>query len=233
VKIAILETGAPPAPLKATWGGYPAMFERLLSRTGLAFEARTFDVAAGELPEDPGGWDAQLITGSPAGVYDDLPWIAPLCGYLNAARGRTRLVGVCFGHQVMAQAFGGRVIKSPKGWGIGLHTYEVFEPQPWMDGADPVSVPVSHQDQVVELPPGGRAVAGNAFCPNGVIAYEDGSSISVQHHPEFDPAYAAALVERRLGTAVDEAEGRAAIETLSRPNDRLRVGGWIRRFLEG
>jgi GMP synthase-like glutamine amidotransferase len=132
----------------------------------------------------------------------------------------------------MAEAFGGRVVKSPKGWGLGLHAYEVVERAPWMDGASSVAIPVSHQDQVVELPQGARVVARSDFTPYGVLAWDDQPAISLQHHPEFEPAYASALIERRLETVLDEAQGLAAMETLKAPNDRERVGGWIRRFLE-
>ncbi|MCE2987680.1 MAG: type 1 glutamine amidotransferase, partial [Phenylobacterium sp.] len=121
MKIAILETGAPPGDLAVRFGDYPDMFRRLLLEEG--DQAETFDVAAGRLPADPSAFDACLVTGSSAGVYELLPWIDPLKAFLNGASGRTALVGVCFGHQVMAEAFGGRVIKSPKGWGVGLHRY--------------------------------------------------------------------------------------------------------------
>src|SRR4051812_48246627 len=114
MKIAILETGKPPAPLIPRFGLYPAMFERLLAAPGRAF---TVLDATQPLPET-GGFDAYLITGSSAGVYDPLPWIEPLKRFLRTERGRTLIVGVCFGHQVMAEAFGGKVIKSPKGRGI-------------------------------------------------------------------------------------------------------------------
>jgi GMP synthase-like glutamine amidotransferase len=232
MKIGILETGRPPAPLVPDFGDYPGMFVQLLKDAGLEAETTTFDVQALEFPERPDAFDAYLITGSAAGVYEDLPWIAPLERFLVEAKGKAKLVGVCFGHQIMAQAFGGKVIKSPKGWGIGLQAYEVFEREPWMDDDAPVAVAVSHQDQVVEAPPGARAVAGDAFCPLGVLVYDDQPALSLQHHPEFDPAYAKALIERRLETVFDEATGRAAIESLDAPNDRARVGGWIRAFLE-
>ncbi len=233
MKIGILETGRPPAPLVPEYGDYPSMFVNLLENAGLEADTTSFDVKVGELPEHPAAFDAYLITGSAAGVYEDLPWIGPLEQFLVAAKGRAKLVGICFGHQIMAQAFGGKVIKSPKGWGIGLQRYDLFEREPWMDGAAPVAVAVSHQDQVVEPPPGARAVAGNDFCPFGVLAYDDQPALSLQHHPEFEPAYAKALIERRLETVFDAATGQAAIESLDAPNDRARVGGWIRAFLEG
>lgn len=226
MRLAILEAGGPPSGLER-FGTYPQMFERLLGR---GFGCAAFDVQAGELP-NPERFDAALITGSSAGVYDELPWIAPLKRWLIEARGRTKLVGVCFGHQLMAEAFGGRVEQVVRGWGVGLHTYDVFAREPWMDGAAAsVSIPVSHQDQVVAPPSRARVVAGSPF---GALAYADPPAISLQCHPEFDPAYARALVESRRGTRLTDAQADAATASLHGPDDRARVGNWIGRFLAG
>jgi GMP synthase-like glutamine amidotransferase len=128
MKLAILETGRPPADLEPRFGDYPAMFSRLL---GPEFEIGSFDVQAGQFP-DPSAHGAVLITGSPAGVYDDLPWIPPLLEFIRAAGG-AKMVGVCFGHQAIAQALGGNVVKSDKGWGTGLHRYQVTGAQAWIE----------------------------------------------------------------------------------------------------
>ena len=156
MKIGLLETGEPPEGLQPEFGRYGGMFQDLL---GPDHDYVVYDVQAGVLPVDPSECDAYVVTGSAAGVYDDLPWIAPLKAFLVQAREQP-LVGVCFGHQVMAEAFGGKVVKSDKGWGVGLHAYDIAELQPWMDGAAKVAVPASHQDQVVTLPPGARVAAG-------------------------------------------------------------------------
>ena len=108
MRIGVLETGAPPEALEPRFGDYPRMFRELL---GEAHRWTSYDVRAGGWPQAPEDNDAYLVTGSAAGVYEDLPWIAPLLDFLHGAKGRARLVGVCFGHQAMAQAFGGRVIK--------------------------------------------------------------------------------------------------------------------------
>jgi GMP synthase-like glutamine amidotransferase len=222
--LAILETGTPPEPLIARFGRYPAMFEDLLG-----MQATTYDVEAGDLPPDVGRHSAYLVTGSPAGTYDDLPWIPKLKTFLRAAHGRAKLVGICFGHQVMAEALGGRVEKSAKGWGVGLHTYPIVRHEGWMDNVSLVSIPASHQDQVVEQPPGAEVIASSLFTPYAGLAWRDGSAISFQFHPEFDPAYAKALIAERYDRTPDP---EAAIASLDAPNDNARVGEWIRRFLQ-
>jgi GMP synthase-like glutamine amidotransferase len=229
VKVGILEAGRPPRALRPRFGGYPAMVETLLAGGG--HQWRTYDVAAGDLPAAPDTCEAYVVTGASAGVYDPEPWIAGLLDFLRAARGRAALVGICFGHQAMAQAFGGQVIKSPKGWGVGLHRYEVRQMRAWMDPPPSFALPASHQDQVVELPPGATVLAGSDFCPFAMLAYDDHPSISLQPHPEFTPEFAIALIEGRRGTAVPEDLARAAGHSLAQPDDGARVGRWINRFL--
>ncbi|MFN3668709.1 MAG: type 1 glutamine amidotransferase [Brevundimonas sp.] len=225
-RIAILETGAPPPALAAAHGDYPAMFRALLGE-GFAFE--TFDVQAGALP-DPAAFDAAIITGSAAGVYEDDPWIGDLLDWIRAAKGRTRLVGVCFGHQAMAQALGGRVEKSDRGWGVGLHRYEVVSPEPWMNPlAAAVALPASHQDQVVEKPEGARVLLRSAFTPFAGLAWGE-DAISFQPHPEFTPAFTTALTAGRHDR-IDPALVERAVDSLKAPDDRLLVSRWISGFL--
>ncbi|HEX9947187.1 MAG TPA: type 1 glutamine amidotransferase [Allosphingosinicella sp.] len=229
MEIGILRTGAPPPDLAPRFGPYEDMFARLL---GPGFEARAYDVQGGEALPSPDAHPAFLVTGSAAGVYEPLPWIAPLLDFLRKAKGRTKMVGICFGHQAMAEALGGRVEKSGRGWGIGLQDYELRDRASWMGEAPPaaIAVPVSHQDQIVVPPPGARVLAGNAFTPFGMLEWVDGSALSMQFHPEFEPGYAQALIEHRRAwvPAPD-----AAIASLERPNDRALVAEWIREFLRG
>ena len=226
MKVAILETGRPPGNLSDEFGDYVAMFAEML---GPQFEIERFDVAAGELPS-AATHGAYLITGSPAGVYEPLPWIAPLCDFIRAAKD-SRMVGICFGHQIMAEALGGHVEKSDKGWGAGLHRYKIIRSEPWMDGtaATDIAAPASHQDQVIIQPPNTEIVAQSAFTPFAGLAWTDRSAISFQFHPEFSPAFAKALIEKRYDAVPDPEK---AIASLDSPNDNARVAGWIRRFLQ-
>ena len=225
MKLAILETGVPPEPLADEFGSYPDMFADLL---GPGFEIETFDVQKGELPE-AAAHGAYLVTGSPAGVYDPLPWIPPLMDFIRSADG-AKMIGVCFGHQVMAQALGGEVIKSPKGWGAGLHRYSVVHSERWIDSSGTIAIPASHQDQVVRQPPNTQVVAASEFTPFASLAWTDRPAVSFQFHPEFSVGYAKALIEKRYDRVNDP---DAALASLDAPNDNQVVGEWMRRFLNG
>jgi GMP synthase-like glutamine amidotransferase len=123
------------------------------------------------------------------------------------------------------------VIQSPKGWGIGLHTYEVADHRDWMDAGGAFSLSASHQDQVVEPPPDAAIVAGSDFCPMGMLAYAGGTALSCQLHPEFAPAYSIALIEARKGVRIPEEQADAAIASLYHPDDHARIAAWIAKFL--
>jgi GMP synthase-like glutamine amidotransferase len=222
--VGILLCGDIPTTLHAEFGPYSGMIRRLLGSRS----ASVFDVQNGQLPGSTSSCEAYVITGSSAGVYDGLPWINDLMVFLRKARRSSKLIGICFGHQAMAQAFGGSVIKSPKGWGVGLHRYEVRVRPDWMDDAPAVAAPASHQDQVVTLPPDARVIASSEFTPYAGLDY--GGAISFQFHPEFSPAFAAALIEAnrdRYGALASP-----AIESHLQPDDCAKVGRWIGRFLD-
>ncbi len=225
--IGILETGRPPAALRAQWGTYGDMIRTMLGRNRTY---RSYDVQAGELPGDPAECSAYVITGSPAGVYDDLPWIPPFLAFLRKVRGQAKLVGICFGHQAMAKAFGGDVAKSPKGWAVGLHRYEIVEPPPGMREPLAFAIPAFHQDQVVTLPPGARVLAASEFTPFASIGYDD-DTVSVQGHPEFSPAFSAALIEAQRDVYGPLAA--PALLSLLQPEDGGRAADWLRRFIDG
>jgi GMP synthase-like glutamine amidotransferase len=224
MKLAILETGRPPGDLAEQFGDYPAMVRAML---GDGFEIETFDVASGALPRSPADHAAYLITGSPAGVYDPLPWIAPLSEFIRSASA-SKMVGICFGHQIMAEALGGRVEKSANGWGTGLQRYAIDRVEPWMQPIVSIAVPASHQDQIMVQPPNTELVASSPFTPFAALAWTDRPAISFQFHPEFTPAYAKALIAFRRDSLP---EPDTAMASLDAPNDSARVADWIRGFL--
>ena len=227
--IGILETGRPPTDLLARFGPYDAMVRRML---GDGYAYRTYAVHAGELPASADDHEAYVVTGSSAGVYDDLPWIAPLKTFIRAVQGRARMVGLCFGHQVMAEAMGGRVEKSHKGWGLGLHHYAIDAVEPWMDEIRTIAVAASHQDQVVAPPAGTTVLASSDFTPYAALIYAGGTAVSFQFHPEFGRGMDEALVELRRERLPDPAEADRMLASFDAPSDAPRVAGWIRRFID-
>lgn len=227
MKIAILKTGAPPPELEARFGGYPEMIVAMIGENH-AYEV--IDVRTDPLPAF---WahHGVVITGSPSGVYDGDPWIQDLKMWLLGAQGTCRMVGICFGHQVMAEAFGGDVKKSEKGWGIGLHEHRVVATHPWMDPpTERLRLPVSHQDQVVYRGASSHLLLTSPFCGYAGLTH-CADTVSFQGHPEFTPEFAKALIEARRGTRFHDAFADAAIASLDRDNDRDIAAQWIRNFL--
>jgi GMP synthase-like glutamine amidotransferase len=187
MQIGILQTGQAPDALKGTSGDYPDMFQRLLAGHGLTF--RTFHVEAMDFPasvHDCAGW---LITGSRHGAYEDHPFIAPLMAFIRAAyAGHVPMVGICFGHQIIAQAMGGRVERYAGGWAVGAQDYDF--------GGEKVTLNAWHRDQVVAKPDAAQVIASNDFCTNAALLYDD-RAFTVQAHPEFRPEFVDGLMRTR------------------------------------
>lgn len=235
MRIGIIETGLVSEDLLPEHGPYGPMFERLLRAGGLEPATFTVSVVRGEAlgaPQDADGW---IVTGSRHGAYEDHAWIPPLEAFIRETiEDGVPLVGVCFGHQIIAQAMGGRVVKSDRGWGIGVQDYEARATPGWMAGfADGFAARAVHQDQVVEVPEGATVLAGNAFCPVAALAYGDPEApraISVQPHPEFDAGFVRGIIDTRRGTAIPDDRADAALATLHRDVDNDAWAGWIVEF---
>lgn len=229
--IAIIETGIPPEPLKDRHGDYPAMMARMLAPIAPGFRFSTARVCRGDPLPGVADFDGLLITGSAAGVYEEHAWIAPLEELVrDTAKAGKPQVGICFGHQLMAQAFGGKVEKSDKGWGVGVHRYRVNGRAEWMTPElSQIACTVSHQDQVVEAPSGAEVLAGSEFCPIGAIAYAQGRTISFQMHPEFEHAYASELLRLRADRIARPLVDQG-LESLNQQSDRRRLAEWIVNF---
>ena len=232
MRIGILQTGSVPPEMAANHGEYVDMFQRLLHASDPDFTTELWDVnEVGQIPDAPFACDGWLITGSRHGVYDDLPWIDPLKDFLRTAHvAGAPIVGICFGHQILAEALGGQVVKSDRGWGCGVHRYSVKGTAPWLKGAPgQVAIHAMHQDQVVVLPPGVEVVAESPFCPFAALAYGE-TAFSIQPHPEFDADFERDIVSLRRGALIPEDIAAEAIDSLAQGVDRDLVGGWITRF---
>lgn len=234
MRVTIIETGRAPGQLSEAYPRYPDMFVSLLGAAdaGLAFDV--VELVDGAALPDPAACEAVVITGSPSGVYDQTPWMDPLRDFVRGAfRANTPMVGVCFGHQIIADAMGGDVRKSDKGWGVGRHTYDVLERRPWMAGAGAsVSLAVSHQDQVITPPAGAVTLARSAHTEHAMLAYDQAPVMSLQGHPEFGDEFVAALYAARRGRLSD-AQVDGAIASLAERHDNAMVGTWMARFLRG
>lgn len=230
--LTIFETGRPPEPIRGQFPSYPAMLEALLAPHVAGLTCEVVQVLDGQTLPDPSTVEAALITGSPAGVYDDFDWIAELKDWIQRAGAqRVPQVGICFGHQLMAEAFGGRAHKAPQGWGLGRHTYHIAADEPWMGGTKQrLHLAVSHQDQVLEPPTTARVLAQSEFTPYAALVYDHVPALSFQGHPEFCPRFADALIRSRRGTRFSEEMADAALASLEAPLDGDVVAAWVAGF---
>lgn len=220
MKIGILQTGTSPDEMKPVHGDYDDLFKRLLAGQGFDFD--TYRVFEGEQPAAPDAADGWLITGSKYGVYEDHPWIPPLEEFLRQTYAAgIPIVGVCFGHQLLAQALGGEVEKFAGGWSVGPVEYvtstgEMDQVYSW------------HQDQVIRLPEGAETIASSAFCAHAIVAYDD-RALTVQPHPEFTAEFFADLYVAR-GDILPDAAKAAALAAPSGPLTSPRFADLFAEF---
>ena len=230
-RLCILQTGDNNPKMKRRVPGYVELFSDMFApfpQVSLEF----VQVHLGEFPEDLGRWDAFLITGSVAGVYDDLDWMDPLRELIRTIAGAGKpLVGICFGHQIIADALGGKAEKSEKGWGLGIRETDLREPPGFATELGPgFKLIYIHQDQVTKAPAGATVFAGDDFCP--IAAYHIGGHVlSFQGHPEFRPDVLDAIMEFREEAMGAETTARARA-TLKDGDDSGAVAAAIVRFIE-
>ncbi len=209
MKIGILQTGHSPEGLVAEFGSYANMFADRLDGFGFSFERHVVvDDAFPQSAHDADGW---LITGSKFGAYEDLPWIHRLQALVRQIHNaRIPLVGICFGHQIIAQALGGQVEKYRHGWAVGATTYRS------LTGDKDFTLNAWHQDQVTKRPADARLLATSDFCENAALAYGD-HTISMQPHPEMSAEFLHGLIEDRGRGLVPDAILEDALAKLGTP----------------
>lgn len=250
---------------QAQHGTYTEMFTRGLRGVDANFELIPIRCYQGELPDSPDRFDAFIISGARCAVYESPEWIARLRDFVRECYAyRKKTVGICFGHQLIAYALGGETRKADAGWGMGIHRVRIIEPQPWMadslgdendcaaksgnqnhdqsnrnknNPARAYNLAVNHQDQVIALPPGFRAIAENDFCPVSMMTdgddERDGVMLGIQGHPEFNKAFGEYRLASRKDQLTPERYRQSLASLAQMEADSVRVFRWIARFIRG
>ncbi|CUH67711.1 GMP synthase [glutamine-hydrolyzing] [Thalassovita gelatinovora] len=223
MKIGILQTGHAPDEVKGELGDYATMFARLLQ--GHGFDYETFNVVDNEFPTSVDAADGWLITGSKHGVYEDHDWIAPLESFIRDVKASGKpMIGVCFGHQIIAQALGGQVEKFDGGWIAG--------PQSYRFGGDEVVLNAWHQDQVITPPEGAKVLASNDSCANAALLYGD-TILTVQPHPEFTTRMMEGLLQHRAPGVLPETMIQQITDQLGQPQNDHGFAHKMAAFFKG
>ncbi len=218
--IGILQTGHAAEEIQSTSGDFDVLFAKLLQNEGLSFTA--YDVENMVFPSKVGECDGWLVTGSRHGAYEDHPFIPPLEIFIrDAYSADVPMVGICFGHQIIAQALGGVVEKFEGGWAVGRQSYTM--------GDQTLALNAWHQDQVVSAPKDATCIASNAFCENAALVYGR-KAFTVQPHPEFDSTVVQGLIDHRGKGIVPEDQLQEAAENLDKTNDNAALAQMIGRF---
>ncbi|WP_067514874.1 glutamine amidotransferase-related protein [Endozoicomonas ascidiicola] len=216
--------------LQKIYGNYPEMFATLLQQVEPSIELTTWRLIDMEFPSSVDECDGWIISGSKHGANDDLPWIAPLEAFVRVVfEQKKKLVGICFGHQIIAKALGGEVVRASQGWGVGMSDNAVFSHPEWMqpDCTD-FKLLVSHQDQVTSVPDSGAVLAGSTFCPNWMIQY-DNCLLGIQGHPEFTREFSRSLLDLRRHVFGEDVYVRG-LEALSDSTESQLVAQWVINF---
>lgn len=237
MRIGILQADSVLKQFQSAHGNYPGMIADVLGRgaaeLGIEISFETFDVEHGEYPADIAECEGYVITGSRMSVYDDEPWIHDLTDYVRELHAAAaRVIGICFGHQLIAHALGGRTESAAVGWGVGIHTSQIVDSAWFMDAdTDAYSVLVSHKDQVSQLPADATLLATSEFCPNSMFCLGS-NMLALQGHPEFDRPYSLDLMNMRE-QILGKDTYQAGVASLEKTLDRDQVARWIVRFLQG
>ncbi len=233
-RLGLLQCDVVAEELQPQFKDYPLMFAEAFEQAGISVEWAVFNLLEGQQPNSLNEADGYITTGSRSGVYDPLPWYSTLVELIKKIHdAEIPLVGICFGHQAIADALGGKVENSGKGWGIGINHYRTASKDAgpcWMNPLlEAFNVPVCHQDQVVSLPSDSKVLASSEHCENFVVEFSP-TTLGVQGHPEFDTAYVRELITLREGILPTEVALTARASLENAPDNKV-ILNWIAQFL--
>ncbi|MFC1748576.1 GMP synthase [Pseudomonadota bacterium] len=231
MKLGILHCGSVLPAFQVKFSDYPDMIQHWLADTGQPIEFSIYAVNHGTYPKHINDCDAYITTGSHESVYEHKAWINQFQSYLSELhKNRKKLIGICFGHQLIAQALGGKTKSATYGWGVGVKTSNIVTQPNWMQPPlSKLNLLVSHQDQVTELPADSVLIAASDYCPHA--AYTVGSHIlCFQGHPEFNKQYSETLMRHR-GNLLGKKVLNEGLASLTLPTDEKVVAQWIMTFI--
>ena len=232
MNLCILDNDILDGHLADTYGSFGNIFVQLFDRIGAGWSSQVFHTQLGQYPASFDAFDAVLLTGSRADSFSDEPWVVELRKQVTALlRAQKKMVGVCFGHQLIALCMGAPVGRAPQGWGAGRMTYDWHRPDlPHSMHRTQISLLASHQDQVHSLPEGATLVASSDFCP--VASFTVGQHVfCIQPHPEFEESISAYLLDKRRAL-LGEDKYHASRQSLEHGHEGEAIARLVVDFLD-
>ncbi len=233
MKINILLCDTFPGLLPDYIPSYQSMFIKLFDAVTTEMEYEVFPVWEGTFPDKFHSRELYLITGCNASVYDDTEWIKSLLEWIRQAhKQHIRMVGICFGHQAIAQALGGEVVKASQGWGTGIRVSRILDKEAlsyFPDGE--MRLLYNHHDQVVRLPKEADLVATSSFCVNESFRMAN-EVLTFQGHPEYTPEYARHLIEHHASDESSAVKAQALHSMDAWHHQGVIVARWIIDFFK-
>jgi len=217
--------------LRSEFIDYPSMFGDIFNQVDPSLELQFYFVIDGIFPKNINECDGYITSGSKSSVNDNVAWINRL-EYLvrELYRANIPFIGICFGHQLLAKALGGKVEKSKNGWGVGIHSSLLNVNKSWMKSKlKTIDLVVSHQDQITELPKHSQVLAASEFCPFSMIQVGE-TFIGVQGHPEFTNEYSAALMQLRKNIIPGEVREQGK-KSFTKETNSLQITRWLIEFI--
>lgn len=231
MKIGIFECDYMPDNLQSDFISYPEMLIRSFDENNCNFEYKVYESTYNQFPKDINECDAYITTGSLHSINDGFLWITKLEEFVRQCQKKKKtLVGICFGHQLLAKALGGEVKKNELGLGLGVIENHIMKQEPWMvPNQTRLNMIISHEDQIVKMPDGARLLASNSHCRNFMLQIDD-NFLGIQGHPEFNNDFICDLIKVREDI-IPYDKVKTAYESFSKTPDNSLVIQWIINFL--